>query len=490
MRTTFTTLQLLAGIALLAGGNWVAFANQDAVTLSNESLQALSRYETQLEDLETRFGPYHASLMEPLESMEAVLREQGRYARVAELQRRRLQLMRTSLGFEHPDLVPLLEDMIITDLQLADWQGVTDTLAHIRHLQTVNHGADSDQVLEVMERQAEWYLARVYLDHDSDREDFVLDARDLFDETLDMAEDKFGKNSPELIPWLYRRALSLYYIVAFMNTDSGLAGSTIDEVFRRDGSARLHTLGRGSVINLFGPRSRIPIVEGDEPVGVAYLRQALGYINDIDDIAETAGDLELRAMTALYHGDFLILMQRSSGVNDLRDAREMFIEAGIDAARVDAVLAVPMAIPFENYFTSFAELEAYQRRVLSGFDPATVDEQADGETAHDWVNVGVFTAWEEDLHAVPRPANIDRRFQLQIPTNQVDLEFRINSRGEVSSIDVLGAQPNERDVERVGWRALREVRFRPAFIDDRTRVVKNARLRYLYHAKEPADKSD
>lgn len=489
MRTTTKNIIRLAGLVFLAGVYSAAHANQDAVTLSNESLQALSRYEAQLEDLETRFGPYHASLMEPLESMEGVLREQGQYARVAELQRRRLQLMRTALGFEHPDLVPLLEDTILTDLQLANWQGVTDTLVHIRHLQTVNYGADSDQAMAIMERQAEWYLARVYLDHDADREDFVLDARDLFDETLNLAEDKYGEGSPELIPWLYRRALSLYYIVAFMNTDSGLAGSTIDEVFRRDGSARLQTLGRGSVINLFGPRSHIPIVEGDEPVGVAYLRQALGYINDIEEIAEAEENPELRAMTALYHGDFLILMDRSSGVNDIRDARELFIEAGLDPARVDAVLAVPMAIPLENFFTSFAELEAYQQRVLSAYDPTSQDgTDPDGDA--EFVNVGEFTAWEEDLHAVPRPANIDRRFQLQIPTNQVDLEFRINSRGEVSSIDVLGAQPDEKNVERVGWRALREVRFRPAFIDNRTRVVKNARLRYLYHAKEPVDESE
>lgn len=469
-------------LAILFAGYIQSLSAQDAVRLSNESLSALQAYEEQLADLETQYGPYHSSLLEPLESMESLLAELENYERVAALQRRRLQIHRTEFGFESTELIPLLEEMITTQLQLSDWEAVADSLEHIRHLNAVNSGHDSEAVLATMRRQAQWLLARVYLDPDRDRADLVLDARDIYDETLDLAEDAYGKESPELIPWLYDRALSLYYLVAMMNTDNGLAGTAIDEVILRDGIARLHTMSANvSVrsISIYGPTSRIPVVDEDEPVGVAYLRQARSFIHDIEEIGEGIGDTEMRGLASIYKGDFNILMRRSSGRKDYREARELLIEAGIAEQRVDQFFARPMVLPMPEFFTDFAGLEQYQKSRLSGLADS---ESAGIENLSN--HVGVLTAWDEDMRAVAIPSAPAGMAELQIDKNYVDLEFRISTRGEVSSVDVLAAEPDEKKVERTAWRALREISFRPAFVDNRTRTVRDARIRYQFHRRE------
>ena len=48
--------------------------------------------------------------------MIALLNEDEDYERVAQLQSRQLQVMRTELGFEHLDLVPLLQSIVTTQI--------------------------------------------------------------------------------------------------------------------------------------------------------------------------------------------------------------------------------------------------------------------------------------------------------------------------------------------------------------------------------------
>lgn len=475
-------LKILLSLFLALGlaGHNAPLLGQDAVTLSNQSLTALAAYEERLEELESEYGPYHASLLEPLQSMEGLLQAMGNFERVAQLQRRRLQISRTEFGFENLALISLLEEMITTELQLHDWQQVSDYLEHIRYLYAVNSGADSEDVLLAMARQAQWLLTEVYLDPERDPEDLVLDAREIYDSALDLAEDKYGEHSPELIPWLYNRALSLYYLVAMMNTDSGVAGDTIQEVSLRDGLSRLHSARASSglrSLNLYGPSSRVPIVDADEPVGVAYLRQAKGFVNDIESIGIENDDTELLGLAAIYQGDFNVLMHRSSGLRDYREARELLLQAGLPAERIDRFFALPMVLPMPEFFTDFAALEGYQQSLVK-----ELGEAADNDTGG--THLGVLTAWDEDLRAIAIPRPPQGIAELQIGMNVVDLEFRISSRGQVSSVDVLSVEPDEKRIERTAWRALREISFRPAFIDNRTRAIRDARIRYRFHMRE------
>jgi len=60
------------------------------------------------------------------------------------------------------------------------------------------------------------------------------------------------------------------------------------------------------------------------------------------------------------------------------------------------------------------------------------------------------------------------------------LKFNINTRGRVSSVDSVRSVPDDERVSREASRAIREVRFRPAYVDGKAIRVRGAQIRYLF----------
>lgn len=479
-RILFTFSVLLFGLVPSA---LLVAQDETLVRSANAVLQDIQRYEADLEELETEFGPFDPRLQEPLSSMERLFGELGDFERVRELQSRRLQLLRTAQGLEHPDIIPLVEDIIRTELRLGNWVEISDHLEHLRTLAAANYGNESAELMAALERQADWYMARVYLDEDNERADNFMESRELFDDLLDMAEDIYGEEDPQLIPWLNKRAYSLYQQVALLNSEGSLRSRTISETVRRDGDGRLQSTrsrGFGGGFSAFNPFDRIPVTENGEPIGEAYLRVARGYIDDIRDIAEAGEDWETWAMATLYYGDYALLRGRNSGRSDYREAIEKLEELGYSSDRLEALFNQPMPIPLPEFYSSLEELEAYQLARVSGLQ-ASSDPDYEFDADEPWdepVHAGLFYAWEESAGAVAMPVLRDPLFAMELPFHQVDMQLRINSRGAVTSVDVLQTQPEETRVRRRTARVARNLQFRPALYEGRARTRPVVELRY------------
>ena len=87
-------------MALPISHNALAADAPVAVVESNALATDIANYEEQLADLESQFGPYHRSLLEPLQSLSELAQQEGNFDRVAELHNRQLQVMRTVLGLQ------------------------------------------------------------------------------------------------------------------------------------------------------------------------------------------------------------------------------------------------------------------------------------------------------------------------------------------------------------------------------------------------------
>ena len=455
------TLFLPLLLALPASG-------QDALRALIELDAERQTIEADIIELESRYGPYDENLLEPLQALVAIAQSQGDLERATEIQNRRLQITRTVLGFESPALVPLLEEQMQLQIRRRQWQDVSETLEHMHHIQVVNFGQNSEAALESMQRQFGWLLARVRVDSDRDEADNFLDARELSDEMLDLAEERIGEDSPESIPWLYQRAFNLNQLVQILNADNRVAGETLTELVMQDGAARVSTTA-----SRFGSRSVIPVIDlsrGREPIGVGYIRQALGYIDDIRDIAKESGDLEMQAIAEIYHGDYQLLMYRGTGGRRYGEARTLLIESGIDAARIDAFFARPTPIPSTVFVRSFAALEDLQ--AVHRAPPEQIQEES--------LFLGEITGWSEQLPNVARPEAIS---EFVVPANsmsEVLLEFSISSKGSVSSVDTLTAMPDERGVRREARRAIEGIKFRPVFSEDRLRRTRDVLMYYRF----------
>ena len=476
---------LVARSCTLIGLLWlIADSGAGAQQLAREAselLEDIERYEQQLEEYESEFGFFDIRLREPLLAIEALHAKLGNYPEVKTTQNRRLQLTRAALGLEHPDIIPLVEAMVRTDIRLSNWIEVSDHLEHLRTLAIANYGIDSEQAMLALQRQASWYEVRVYVDENRERADNFMEARDIYEKLLDLAEDKYGEGDPRLVPWLNRRAYSLYQQVAGLNVDSPVAMDMIQETVRKDGPARLETSRMRGFINPISPggiNRVIPVTEKGEPVGVAYLRLANGFINDIEDIAEALGDAEMAAMAQLYHGDYAYLQGRSIGRSDYREAREKLLALGIEPERLDAFFGRPMIIPIPIFYSSFSDLEAYQR---SGSELPLVGEVDVAEDADPWetpIHLGQFRAWEQGLASIPLPQPVDGLLEFQTPLYSVDVRFRINSRGNISGVKGLGIEPEDRRARSQAVRAVRNLQFRPALYGNRAKPRDHVELRY------------
>jgi len=266
-----------------------------------------------------------------------------------------------------------------------------------------------------------------------------------------------------------------------LNVDSPVAMDMIQETVRKDGPARLETSRMRGFINPISPggiNRVIPVTEKGEPVGVAYLRLANGFINDIEDIAEALGDAEMAAMAQLYHGDYAYLQGRSIGRSDYREAREKLLALGIEPERLDAFFGRPMIIPIPIFYSSFSDLEAYQR---SGSELPLVGEVDVAEDADPWetpIHLGQFRAWEQGLASIPLPQPVDGLLEFQTPLYSVDVRFRINSRGNISGVKGLGIEPEDRRARSQAVRAVRNLQFRPALYGNRAKPRDHVELRY------------
>ena len=443
------------------------------VSTSNETLRDLQRYQEQFEDYASEFGPFDDRLLEPLASMINLQAEQGNFAEVAELQSQELSIMRMNLGFENPELVPLVRSMIEVQQVLGNYEVVSDHLEHIRFLVASNSDTQSEELLHAIDNQAQWLLAGFYLGEERRQSDKMLDARDLYREMYNLAEDIYGEEDPLLYPWYYKRAYNLALLVQLLNTEDNLSSQILRDLVRSDGPTLLEHGRRGGVIStspFIGLGRQIAVVDGESVLGEGYLRQGLGFINDIFDIAEEQGDLEAQAMAQIYRGDFNVLMDRSSGRRQYNEAQSLLLQAGISQQEIDAFFHIPMPLPIPEFYSRFSDLVAYQQSIIG--EVRSIQEGV--------LHLGTFRAWHENARAVLKPVSSDPLLRIGLPQFQVDLSFNISSRGNVSSVDVLTSIPEDRRVSREGARAIREIKFRPFYDGDRARRIRDVQIRYLF----------
>ena len=100
-RKIYININALILIAVLCVAGPSVYAAEDVSLIGGETdiSEQLISYQQQIEDLEYEFGPYHSSLIEPLQSMIDLLNKRQDYEQVVQLQNRQLQVMRTELGF-------------------------------------------------------------------------------------------------------------------------------------------------------------------------------------------------------------------------------------------------------------------------------------------------------------------------------------------------------------------------------------------------------
>jgi len=432
----------------------------------------LRAQEETLAELEARGGPFDPMLIEPLRAMIRLLQERGEHQRIAELQQRQLGLMRTNLGLESPRLIPLLREMVLTGIRIGEAEQVTDHLQLIRHLSAAED--DPESLLRAMDSLAHWHLTGGAADSSQRRARDFFKARELIEEAEDVALELHGEDNPAMAPRLYRGAMNLYQLVAVINTKAGLSGPALRELVRHDGAMKLQTSARGFSFNPIGATTVTPVVERGELVGELYLREAMGKIDDIGEIFASAGNPEAEAMALIYRADFQLLLGRGTAFSQYRDAIGLLLEAGVASDRVEHFFSRPQLLPVDRFHPTLEAAIADQEAELAAW------RQQGGEAAH----VPPFTAWDQSAPNMRAPVSANAFWELPANQHAVELEFNISSRGGVSSVNIVAAEPDDRRSRRLARDAARQLRFRPPLEEGRGQRLRDVRMQFLLPRRE------
>ena len=218
-------------------------AADSAVEASNELLEVVNRYREQIADLESQYGPYDSTLQEPLRALTDVLIEAGEYGEAGPLLSRRLQLLRTQAGPANAEQIPVLEELIANSIHLGEWRDVTDQFEYIRWLSS-QAGRSNVELIQAMDDIAQWQLATVYLENPRRRTDNFLDSRQLQREIVFLAEETYGEDSPELIPWLYRQAVNQFRLFSFIIAEDELGYDAYEDIQKLEADMKKLEAGR------------------------------------------------------------------------------------------------------------------------------------------------------------------------------------------------------------------------------------------------------
>lgn len=462
--------KLLRLIAVLTFAGSVV--GQTDLSKSQRFLEQDRRIQDQIAELESQYGPYSPELLEPLQALAELNSGAGDYPAVSEILSRQLQIQRTELGLDHPENVTLVNTIIANNIRLGEWSDVADNLEHIRYLQGVNTDAESDALLKAIDDQASWSQARIYLDEPRYRARNLLQAREFYEDIEDVAEDIYDEESIEIVPWLYKRALNLYQLVAILNGGNSLSGDALQRLVREDGVSRLQLYNSrfaGGLNPVFGPGNQIPVLDGDSLIGEAYLREALSLVRTITRIMEEQGDIEAQAMAQVYYGDFRALLGLA-GSRSYRKAQELMEEAGIERQQIEAFFSQPQVIPIEKLAFTLAEATTLQQATLV---PSISDEKE---------LVPQFIALEESAGNVQMPASFVDLWGLELPAQSVEMSLNINSRGEVSAPEFITSNSDDKSIRRRALRSVRGLRFRPRLEAGKAVRVKDMKLLYRFQA--------
>jgi hypothetical protein len=465
-------LWVLLWVGLVAAFSGAAFsAEKPKLNKSQTVLQQLELLQVRITELESESGPYNPRLLEPLQALSELYLTAEDFESVAEIQSRQLQIMRAELGLDHPDNIALVNSIISNNIRMAEWSEVEDSLEHIRYLEGVNVQGNPQNLLRAIEAQASWSIAQIAVAEPRLRAKNLLDARESYEDIKDLAQDAFGEDNSAMVPWLYKRAVNLYQIVATLNSDSGLAGDTLARVIQLDGVARLqayNSRARFAGGSFFDRNPQIPVLDSDALIGEAYLRDALAELKTITEILDESGDIEAQAMGHVYYGDFRILVGLGSGRKSYLKAIHLLGEAGISEDRISQFFGVPRIIPAEVFASNLAQAETANNAAL-------VQSISDKR-----VLISEFTALEEDAGNVSMPASFTGRWGLKLPSDVVEMTVNVSSRGVVSAPKFMAASSDDKSIRHKALRSVRGIRFRPRFEEGKAVRVRGMKLSYRF----------
>lgn len=189
------------------------------VVTSGELLSIADQYQQEITRLESEQGPLSARLGEQLQSQGRVYQQLNDHARAVESLKRAFHIKRVNDGLQDMGQVPLLQNLIESNIALQDWPAVDQNFEQLLWIYRRNHEAGDQALLDIYQQVGSWKI-QAYREELLPDEGYrtVSDAAYLFNKSIELTEQRVGETDPRLVPLLYGHALTSYHaMIEFAN---------------------------------------------------------------------------------------------------------------------------------------------------------------------------------------------------------------------------------------------------------------------------------
>ena len=154
-----------------------------------------------------------------------------------------------------------------------------------------------------------------------------------------------------------------------------------------------------------------------------------------------------------------------------REAMEKMAEAGLSQQRIEAFFQRPVVIPQPEFYWSVSE-------ALAALD---VGGYVAGEGESIPTHLGRFVAWNKSVPSTARPdvPDILEPTAEQLPSYEIEMSFRLNSRGQARNRKIIASNIDTARIRSDARDAVELLRFRPNFEEGRPKERDNLRLTYV-----------
>jgi tetratricopeptide (TPR) repeat protein len=167
-----------------------------------QRMQDIGSYEQALEELEYEGGAWSQEVAQELETLGALLQQQGQYEQAIKVFDRAVHINRVNHGLFSPQQVPLVERVVDGHVALGQWQDADAQQQYAFYVQTKAYGVNDPRMIAVFEDMARWNVTSFYRGIDPDPTLRLMQTFLLYRAAADTVMAHFGPRDPRYLPLL------------------------------------------------------------------------------------------------------------------------------------------------------------------------------------------------------------------------------------------------------------------------------------------------
>ena len=183
-----------------------------------EQADTISAYKKNIKQLEFHYGVYSEKLVEQMLGLGLFYQTQNDHKQAALMLERALQNRRINNGLYDLTQIPILENLIKSNVINGDWSAVDRNYQQILWLHKRNYDYTAPELLAVLDRVGQWKLVAYsqYLTKDNSLK-ILNEAKNIYNDALTILSSSYSETDPRLIRLLYGQALVNYNMAFYIS---------------------------------------------------------------------------------------------------------------------------------------------------------------------------------------------------------------------------------------------------------------------------------